>query len=749
MQILQNMLIDWCNSELTNAVNEGALPKYPAVERVLAIFPDYEEVAVINIFDPKAFVTIRKKNELLYAFQSNSLKVLYDDPFNFLVKSEETISLKHKTYRDKIWNEIEELIILDDKGELLYHWKRGPYFREFSKKTGISITTLYARFRKYWQSGRRKNAFLPKFSNCGKRGRMRLLKSSENESKVVKLGRKTVSQKHAEKQGKASGLRMTEVDYAHFQKGLKKYYNSTERITLKQTYKYIIADFYKSGYEIVNGVSVPIILPPESRPTFEQFRYWYDTYVNQHHTKKSRLGEREYNLTSRELLDNSTTMASCPGDLYQIDATIADIYLVSARDRTKIVGRPVVYWCGDVFARPITGFAVLMEGPSWVGAMVALDNVVTDKVQFCAEYEIPISHEDWPCKGLPRCLLADRGEFISYNADTLVNAFGMTVQNTASWRADWKGIIERHFGIANEKFIKFIPGYVPHRFPRRGDKDYKLDAVLTIDEFRKLLICYILDFNSNHYLETYPKTPAMVADQVTPYPLDLWNWGIENSGCGLLAITQEIARPNLLPRKQVTVTQRGIHFENQLYYTCDLAMRENWFSATSKRMGRKVDVAFDPRTTKRIYLILNNGNSLEVCTPTKASELLNNLDLYDAQNYFALEREAIKKEETRLLQSSAKNRAIREAIVGEAIKKTRAAQQAVHISKTARKKGIRENRAIEKQNERDKDAWLLGDNQASSKYPEHKDDSASDYVPRRSKVSDIRSARNKKWESEK
>jgi hypothetical protein len=69
--------------------------------------------------------------------------------------------------------------------------------------------------------------------------------------------------------------------------------------------------------------------------------------------------------------------------MYEIDATIGDVYLVSRFDRNKIIGRPVVYIVIDVFSRMITGVYIGLEGPSWVGAMMALANATAPKVEYC------------------------------------------------------------------------------------------------------------------------------------------------------------------------------------------------------------------------------------------------------------------------------------------------------------------------------------------------------------------------------
>ncbi|UTW70537.1 hypothetical protein KHA80_09280 [Anaerobacillus sp. HL2] len=95
-----------------------------------------------------------------------------------------------------------------------------------------------------------------------------------------------------------------------------------------------------------------------------------------------------------------------------------------------IIGRPIIYVVIDVFSRLVAGIHIGLEGLSWLGAMMALANTVTDKQKFCAEYGIPISKEDWPCEHLPEVLLADR-EFEGYNVDRLIEAFNMEVENAA------------------------------------------------------------------------------------------------------------------------------------------------------------------------------------------------------------------------------------------------------------------------------------------------------------------------------
>ncbi len=133
---------------------------------------------------------------------------------------------------------------------------------------------------------------------------------------------------------------------------------------------------------------------------------------------------------------------------------------LSRYDRSRIVGRPVLYVVIDVFSRMIVGFYVGFEGPSWVGAMMALANTASDKVAFCKEFGIEIGADDWPCQGLPQFLLGDGGEMKGRHPETLINHFNVHVENTPPYRPDWKGVVERRFGLLPARFKAYVPGYV-------------------------------------------------------------------------------------------------------------------------------------------------------------------------------------------------------------------------------------------------------------------------------------------------
>src|SRR5699024_7094811 len=149
-----------------------------------------------------------------------------------------------------------------------------------------------------------------------------------------------------------------------------------------------------------------------------------------------------------------------PGTRFQIDATIADIYLVSSLDVNKVIGRPVIYAVLDVYSRIITGLYVVLAGPSWIGAMMALDTMVADKVDFCKQYGIDITPEQWPTHHLPAIIIAYRGEIKGYSVNNLINNINIKIENTTDYRVDLKGIVERKFRTFNGKLKEKAPGTI-------------------------------------------------------------------------------------------------------------------------------------------------------------------------------------------------------------------------------------------------------------------------------------------------
>ncbi len=212
MDLRSNMLLEW-------APTNGNESEFPLVERVLDFDVSTDEVVVINIFDRRAFPVLRSYRLIEDSFRAGALVVLEKDPFEELMIPEETFTPAQRKYRDDAWEEMAPLLQHEDAEFLVLPWTRGPLVEKHRRKSmhpngdGTfsmpSTRTMYKRLRRWWQSGRRKNAFLPNFRKCGAPGKARLALTSEIDEKNHKVGRRSALAISTGRISTGTGVRMT------------------------------------------------------------------------------------------------------------------------------------------------------------------------------------------------------------------------------------------------------------------------------------------------------------------------------------------------------------------------------------------------------------------------------------------------------------------------------------------------------------------------------------------------------------
>lgn len=207
-----------------------------------------------------------------------------------------------------------------------------------------------------------------------------------------------------------------------------------------------------------------------------------------------------------------------------MDATQGDIYLVSRFDPSLVVGRPYIYLVVDTVTELIAGFHVgLTAGETAVAA--CLVHAACDKVAYCASYGIQITHEQWPSRGVAGGIITDKGrEFCGQRMDELCIRYGVERESVPSFRPDHKGIVEKTFDLIQQRYKSLLrgKGVIEPDAMERWSTDYRSQAILTLDDYTKILIHIVLYLNGRT-LKNYPLTPEMMADQVAPTPANLWN----------------------------------------------------------------------------------------------------------------------------------------------------------------------------------------------------------------------------------
>lgn len=580
-------------------------------ERVLWLHPEGGGCYVIDVEDDGAIPIFRPLRDIENQIDQKLLCVPPDDPW-LAPLSDAAVPPKQREKRDTLWAMIGPLVL--DQPAIFERESRGQAIARLVAKRVATKQTLYRLLRRYWQRGMVPNALLPDFHRCGGPGK-------ERDAERSKRGRPS-------KAG-GDGINITPATRAIFRSGITKYFAENRKIDLRGAYNAVIAEHFSDRVLNEDRGRFELVPRPES-PQIWQFRYWYEKDNDVFQIERIRRKPRVYDKDRRALLSTSAAEVFGPASRYQIDATILDVYLLSRLRRSQIVGRPVLYVVIDVFSRMIVGIHLGFEGPSWVGAMMALANTAADKVAYCRRFGIDISPEDWPCRSLPDILLGDRGEILSGMIDTLSSNFNIQIENAAPYRADWKGIVEQRFRLLPAKFKAYVPGYLAEDYRERGGTDYRLDATLDIDQLTRIIIHCVLYYNNQHALTGYDRSAAMIADRVPPIPAELWEWGIARCSGRLRVFPEDQVQLSLLPTGEAVVTAQGIRFYG-CFYTCPKAVGEHWFERARQRGRWKVPVSYDPRLMDEIHLHDADGGRIRFvpCTLTARSRAFEGKTLWE------------------------------------------------------------------------------------------------------------------------
>lgn len=396
------------------------------------------------------------------------------------------------------------------------------------------------------------------------------------------------------KAGLAPAKRKTEPqpitgDQKNIEKALNLYFYSPNRMTLHMAYEMMLLDYYKTPEGQLN---------PE-HPSYNQFRYFFRKHRNYKKEVVARQGIGDFQKNKRPLTGSGNSGIDYIG-LYEIDATVADIYLVSRYDR-KPIGRPYVYMAIDVASRLITGIYVGLEGGS-NAVLSCISNAAMDKTEFCQQYGIDIRREQWPAQGLPNRICTDRGnDFTSDIVKSLCETYQIEIISLPPYRPDLKGYIEKAFDCLQKRYKPLLHGMgvIEDTATGNGAPDYYAQACLDLDEFTKILIECVLYYNTSNVLNDFKRTPEMSLDKVRPFAAEVWTWYEQKGRAEITKVNGQALHLMLLPKAKARFTRFGLQFQ-WLYYT-NKTMEDQFVIRAGTQS--EVTVAYDKTDNSVIYLI--------------------------------------------------------------------------------------------------------------------------------------------------
>lgn len=466
--------------------------------------------------------------------------------------------------------------------------ERNHLIRTRAKELSCSPQTILKDLRRYWAGGQTIAALAGRFDQCGKSPRTAAKKPR---------GRSPRYLPH-------TTYLMTSIDERHMDDVIRKHYLRNAVVSVPAAFQRLL----EQHYSYADGNGARHIKQPGEYPSLRQFRYYLTSHYSIEERLRGRKGDKEFERNSRSRLGSALDDCFGVGHIYEIDATIADVFLVAIRDRSRIIGKPTLYLIYDKWSRLVVGYYVGLEAPSWPAAMMAIVNIAEDKAALCQRYGIPYDPSDWPAQSVyPQVFVGDRGEMLSQDSSLLSNNLAITVKNAPSLRPDRKGTVECGFKLIQRSMADVVPGYEPpENVHKRRGKKYDKDACLTLDEFTAILLRNIIAHNRSA-MKNYPLSAEQLCQGLSPTPIELWSADIKRRAGSLTRYDENLVRFSLLPKDKAIVTREGIYFRG-CHYTCSEAMERGWFVRAGQRRFT-VDISYDRRLADCIYLHDANGTS--------------------------------------------------------------------------------------------------------------------------------------------
>ena len=575
--------------------------------------------------------------------------------------------------RNRNWSWIEPLVKTDD---IFYPKQRSLMIDSRAAVCGTSRQTLWAILRAYWAGGMNKQALFPRYH---KRGR------SQNGT----TGRRGRPPAYGEV------YQLTDADTPALKNAFD-FYVRDEFTNYQQAYQFMVQRHYCG----IDGHGKPAIYSKEGRPSLAQMKRYFKRNMGEAALRKKK-GTKRFDQTMRPVLGRTEQVCLGVGHVYEIDCTIADIYVVAEHDCRQVIGKPTICLIKDRYSRLVVGWYIGFERPSWDCVRTAVLSLVQDKQDICKHYGLEYDALDWPASTLlPEEFVADRGEGACKESDALAEVLGVRVTNLPAQRPDHKPGIECQFRLMSEAIAE-APGYEPSgNVQRRRGKHYEYDACLNLKEFSRIVLQSIIKHNRTP-LTTYPSMPSELWRDQLPIPREIWARNIVNRVGALRRMHASDVYMGLLSTDDASITHKGILF-NGLYYLCDEAMERNWY--LSARGGRRaVEVRFDRRSVNEIVVI--DPDSRESILRAKLSPA-------NAQQYSGLsfaELRELQKKRTELVPQIMQTRLQQQAELNQVIKQTADA-----ASQQARAAGVKKGSSRKSNAKTNRMAALAGERQEAT-----------------------------------
>lgn len=584
--------------------------------RLLDLMKDVEFVILYPLL--KTSTTVRPVAVSLERFlelvvSRKAKKSKYALPAHLLV-DEESIPEEHIVRRDRNYNLVKGIV--SDRSFIFDYstQRRSLQLAKYAKEVGVERKSVARLLSQYWRYGQNKMALLPAFSNSGGAGKERTPNSkplgAPKQPRTIAVER-------------AAKYIVREKDKCHFKKAIKKYHLKESGLSLAKTYDNLLKDSYSKELAFAKACE-----RAPSVPTPKQFKYWYSKLFSQEQIIKGRTSENNYLRNKRGVLGSITDRSYLPGNHFEIDATVADVHIVSELGAQYVLGRPTIYIMADRASRMIVGMHVSLYHASWRAARQALVNCFLPKSAYCKSFGVNIEDSEWPCAHIPEELVCDNGDMIGVKPKDALTPM-TELSFTPPYRPDCKGVVEKRFDILNKEVIHELSGTTRGGQVIRGSRDPRKDAIYTLKEVTAEIIKAVREHNNSIFDNLAFSSPLLIENDLTPTPLNYWKIHISKHKHELQSANSDEVIARLLPSAKVSMTRSGIYF-NGMYYTC-LELEKLNLASVARSFGQwRLEARIDENTTNHIYVRLDRNKYFTRCHLLPRSRMLADKSMFES-----------------------------------------------------------------------------------------------------------------------
>jgi putative transposase len=605
-----------------------------------------------------------------------------DDKLNIISDLINPAILEKYLFSDGIFNDIEKTMCV----------------RKFKSK-GYYYNIL----NRYITFGCTPNSLLPfKFKNVGSK-----YLHNDNE-KNVKRGRGGKNNEHSRSKTKGITIEAKKQIIAVFKYAKSKNYR-------KFPYKKLFED-YQDNFEMQEWLrpglpTVSFPKPEDQRISYGQFYYHIKLLISTEQYLRLSHGDVSYEKDFAPRSGVARDGVIGPGYRYEIDSTVIDLYVRYPYDTSGryTMGRPILYVVVDTYSTCIVGFYIGFSGPNWAGASEALVNACMDKVAFCAQYDITITEDDWPCSHIPVEIAMDNGTDYptQANINLLQSMIGIQAAiYLALYRGDAKGVCERKFGVFNDTLLHFEAGSI-FKETRREDTHASNQAIWDLDSLKKVIIQEIIYHNkTSNRLRLH--NFDLSENQVGITPNAIYKYAINREMNGGRKTTDEdikLLRWALLEELEATVDEKGVWLQGVLY-DCEYLREHKWTTRAKLEGNFKVFVRRSRSSTNYIWYRTDLGDIITLEIKEYDSEryanqhwecILHRIEEYKSQVHDL----ALEQLNQRAMKEDFKNhqRDIQQEILNQAPENTRKSPQLNIKDRSAIEKAISSHQILSEINE--------------------------------------------------